>query len=145
MKKQAGFFFSLILVAAFLGHPGQGVAAELPGKRVDLAAELSGKTFFVKERTRDKKAVNAFYAYFKKEGDLAIKFTPTHSKSGKWSVDGKGTLCLTRIWHKSNETSLNITKCGRLVKESPAAYTWYDERGEVEAHFILEGEGNRLP
>ncbi|MDR9501025.1 MAG: DUF995 domain-containing protein [Desulfurivibrionaceae bacterium] len=145
MKKQAGFFFLLILVAAFLGHPGQGVAAELPEKRVDLAAELSDKTFFVKERTRDKKAVNEFYAYFKKEGELAIKFTPTHFKSGEWRVDGKRTLCLTRIWHKSNQTSINITKCGRLVKESPAAYTWYDEQGEVEAHFLLEGEGNRLP
>lgn len=109
-----------------------------------MAEELSKKTFFVVELARGNKAEKDYYAYFKKDGTLEIKFNPKHSKSGKWEVDKKGNLCITTIRHRQNE-SINITRCGKLVKSSKSAYRWYDDKGRLRANFSLRGKGDRLP
>lgn len=110
-----------------------------------MASELREKTFSVVEDSRDRKSTKKYYAYFKKNGSVAIKFSAKHSKGGKWQVDDKSILCMTTLRHKSNKTSVHETKCGKLVKKSDRFYRWYDGKAKPRAAFTLTGKGNRLP
>ncbi len=109
-----------------------------------MASGLRGKTFFIVEHARDNKPKKDYHAYFKKDGVLAIKFSARHSKSGKWTMDNRGVLCITTTRHK-NKTSIQETRCGKLVKKSASTYLWYDGKARQRATFSLRGKGNRLP
>lgn len=143
MNKRTRLFPLIFFVMFWVGTSCLAEAADK--KNTDMAEELSNRTFFVTELARGKAAEKEYHSYFKKDGVLAIKFSPRHSKSGKWEVDDKGILCITTIRHKSNKTSFNITKCGKLVKSSARVYRWYDDKGRLRANFTLQGQGNKLP
>ncbi len=143
MNKRTQLFF-LIFFVMFWGV-NSCLAGASDKKNADMAEELSDRTFFITEFARGNAAEKDYHGYFKKDGVLAIKFSPKHSKSGKWEVDDKGILCITTIRHKSNKTSINITQCGKLVKSSARAYRWYDDKGQQRANFTLQGKGDRLP
>ncbi len=141
MKKCTQLLFLIFYVMFLVEGPCWAASDK---KKVDMADELKGKTFVVVELARGHAAEKDYYAYFKKDGELAIKFNPKHSKSGKWKVDKKGVLCITADRHKKNK-SISQTRCGKLVKKSKSTYRWYDDKGELRANFSLKGKGDRLP
>ncbi len=142
MKKWTRLFFLIFCVMFWAMNSGQAGAADK--KKEDMASELKEKTFFVVEHARKNKSQQDYHAFFKKDGTLAIKFTPRHSKSGKWKMDDKGNLCITRTVHKP-KTSLQETKCGKFVKKNDSVFYWYDDKSRHRATFTLKGKGNRLP
>jgi hypothetical protein len=144
MKQKTRLFFLFFIMTAFFVSPCLGVAAGIKKKGPDMASWLRGKTFFIVEHARDKKPKKDYHAYFKKDGILAIKFSAKHSKSGKWAMDNKGVLCITTNRHKKR-TTVQETKCGKLVKKNDSAYHWYDAKARQRATFSLKGKGNRLP
>lgn len=144
MKQRTGLFFLFFLVSLCLGQawPARAMAA---GPGPDLGAGIIDKTFFVVEHARGKEAEKDYHGYFKADGDFEIKFSPRHAKSGQWTLDDKGILCITTIRHKSNKTSFKMTRCGKLVPARTGIYHWYDGKGELRATFTLQGDGDRLP
>jgi hypothetical protein len=142
MKKQTQLFF--LICFGMFWVVNSCLAGESDKEKADMAAEISEKTFFITEVARGHAAQKDYDAYFNKGGILAIKFSPTHSKSGKWKVDDKGILCITTNRNKKGK-SISQTRCGMLVKSSKSAFRWYDDKGELRANFTLKGEGDRLP
>lgn len=120
---------------------GQGLTSQ------EVTTLLTHKTFLVKEykgQARGKVTEKGYHAYFGPDGSIQINYSEKQTKSGKWTVGGKGEVCF-HYTDRAGKSDRRVKRCGILVKRGPYIFDKLNDEGERTATLTLVAQGNKFP